>query len=619
MISLKKSRLNSRALEIFGLILSIAAISLVLFGLPSDEPEIPNVAPVNEEFLKYQKEPRLFFMSSYTEDGYPLGLLPSPLDFSHLRYEPARGVMGLPNLFGLQTRNRVQFIKDQAKGQPAAWPASLPSSYDLRRQNKLTPVRDQGKCGSCWAFASYASLESFLRPAENWDFSEQNLIDRHGFDSGPCAGGNIFFATAYLTRWSGPLGEEDDPYVYLLSSGPPVKKHVQEFILVPARSDYLANDPLKQAVMTYGALYASMYFAGSSYNPANRTFFNPGIKEGLHAAAIVGWDENFDRYKFNPVPPGNGAFIVRNSWGTYWGEEGYFYVSYYDEFFAGMGPAAAVKAEIPTNYEVIYLYDELGWTSSLGYSGSDTGWSANIFTANSNIPLTGVSFNTAASSNNYEIYVYVDVAPNQPRSGTFAATKSGSVNFPGYVTIPLDKAVSLRPLQRFSIVVRLQTRNYNYPIPVERPFPNYSSRAMAQAGQSFLSSDGNSWSDLYTSWGGLFANSNVCVRAFAGYPPLYPPANVRSQKLENKFIFFKEYINRLTWQANPMNKTTIVKYKIYRKVKGTADKTFQLIVETGSSVFMYDDRGLKKGDLFSYWITAVDDLNRESEPAEVSN
>ena len=64
-------------------------------------------------------------------------------------------------------------------------------------------------------------------------------------------------------------------------------------------------------------------------------------------------------------PPGNGAFIVRNSWGTGWGDAGYFYVSYYDTNFGYGENAVFDDAEPTSNYNAIYQYDPLGWTDEL--------------------------------------------------------------------------------------------------------------------------------------------------------------------------------------------------------------------------------------------------------------
>lgn len=96
-----------------------------------------------------------------------------------------------------------------------------PASYDLRTiPGKVPPVRDQSSCGSCWTFATYGSLETFLRPTDTTDFSENNLRSRHGFDNGPCDGGNHWMSTAYLGRWEGPILETQDPYHEYVPTSP---------------------------------------------------------------------------------------------------------------------------------------------------------------------------------------------------------------------------------------------------------------------------------------------------------------------------------------------------------------------------------------------------------------
>jgi hypothetical protein len=100
---------------------------------------------------------------------------------------------------------------------------------------------------------------------------------------------------------------------------------------------------------------------------------------------------------------------------------------------------------------------------------------------------------------------------------------------------------------------------------------------------------------------------------------VFPPSNFKLQRLENNYIFFKEYINRLTWRPNPKNMTKIIRYKLSRKLKGAASGSYQLLAEVDGSVSSYDDRGLAKDVLYTYKITAVDEFGRESSPVAVSN
>jgi len=260
--------------------------------------------------------------------------------------------------------------------------------------------------------------------------------------------------------------------------------------------------------MTYGAAYTTMYWGNSCWNESNDAYYYTGTNYANHAVAIVGWDDDFLKTKFNaPNPPDNGAFIIRNSWGTGFGQNGYFYISYYD---SNIGKDNAVFMAEPTvNYNHVYQYDPLGWIVSYGY-GNNTGWFANIFTANSTEQIAAASFYAASPNSTYEINIYIDILAGQPRSGTPAGSKTGTLSSAGYHTIPFDSAILLTPGQKFSVVVKLSTPGYNYPIPLEYPYSGYSSAARANAGESYVSRDGNSWNDIT----GYYDNTNVCLKAF---------------------------------------------------------------------------------------------------------
>ncbi|MFH2068877.1 MAG: lectin like domain-containing protein [Candidatus Omnitrophota bacterium] len=458
----------------------------------------PTLAPLNPGFIEYQKNlQQNLFLPQATGEGHRLGFIPPPADLAHLKeqkvFQATRPLLGL-----------------------------VPS-HDLRALGKLTPVRDQGEYGTCWAFATFGSMESCLLPGEIRDFSESNLANltsffsSGGFDRDTWDGGNYFMSTAHLARWSGPINENDEPYPQYRNpvAGAQIQKHVQEVLFLPGRDSSADNDKLKQALMDYGAVYTSMYYGSPYYNALNKAYYYKGSAGSNHAVCIVGWDDNFDRNNFNPIgeifPPANGAFIARNSWGDGWGDNGYFYVSYHDSKI-GEWNAVFNNAEAAGNYGAVYQYDPLGWVNSGGY-GSDTAWFANIFTA-TNRNLGAVGFYAPADNSSYEIYVFTGVAPGSPVSGSLAGpATSGIITEAGYRTIALDTTVSLVFGQTFSVVVRLTTPGYAYPVVIEYPLAGWSSQATANPGESFVSSDGLSWDDITF----YSADTNVCLKAFSSY------------------------------------------------------------------------------------------------------
>jgi C1A family cysteine protease len=396
--------------------------------------------------------------------------------------------------------------------------AVYPATYDLRTTGKLTSVKDQGSCGSCWTFGSLGSLESFLKPGETRNFSEQDLNKNHGLTWAECEGGNSWITAAYLLRWSGPFNEPEIPYPYSSVATPttPVK-HAQRMMWGPSRTSYTANDDIKYFITTFGAADCSFYWSSGSYNATNKAYYINSTTSSNHEVAVVGWNDNYPAANFNSAPPGNGAFIVKNSWGTSWGEAGYFYVSYYDTSFGWI--TSFNNAESTTNYRGIYQYDPMGWVISYNYGGGYPNWTeiwgANIFTATSTETIGAVG--TYATDPNVQMtaYVYTNVTAGNPTSGTLAATKSYTAPYSGYYTIKLDTPVAITLGQKFSVVVKyyLNSLTQVWLCPVEEIWSGYSDGATSNPGESFMRNTSvGSWFDA----DGLAAETNICIKAYVG-------------------------------------------------------------------------------------------------------
>ncbi|HOT04425.1 MAG TPA: DUF2341 domain-containing protein, partial [Methanolinea sp.] len=462
--------------------------------IPDGEPQR---APLNPEFVSYIQA-QSNNTSFTTDEGYGLGIVPSPVD-----------------RFWMQGQV-LQFSENTI--------LSLPLSYDLRNYNRVTPVRNQGSCGSCWAFGTYGSTESVLKPGETWDFSENNLKNTHGFDYGSCAGGNYDMSTAYLTRWSGPITEAADPYNAGSSYSPPglsPVKHVQDVFYIPGRSSSLDNDNIKNAIMTYGGVATAFFWSDTYYSATNKNYYFSGSSsEDNHAITLIGWNDNYDRNNFKYIPNVNGAFLAKNSWGSSWGDGGYFWISYNDTRLARYFTNAVFFTEPLTNYDYIYQYDPLGWVSSVGY-GTNTAWGANKFTSPRNEQLEAIGFYTAAPNTAYEVYVHKNPTNGPLNTTGSASSKAGTINVSGYHSIPLSNPVPLKAGDTFSIVVKITTPGYNYPVPYEYPINGYSSQATSLPGQSYISPSGESgtWLDI-TSWQ---SNANVCIK---GYTKTWTPPPV---------------------------------------------------------------------------------------------
>ncbi|TGC09155.1 lectin like domain-containing protein [Methanolobus halotolerans] len=509
-----------------------------------------STVPINPEFIEYQKkleennEEQLnvdeqFSFNTFETDAnnqllpeisndiqdlqspegiiHPTGLIPSPIDLSYLSPVHMEELLTSEEYGDMPSSMSISTLSEEL----------YPSRYDLRDEGTVTEVKFQGTAGSCWAHASLASLESFLlrNNSENWDFSENNLKNKlviyemDGFDRlSHDAWGASLPTVAYLARWDGPVAESDDPYNDISpvsSSDLFVAKHVQEVLILPDLNH--SDDLFRWTISNYGAITVAMHEDTDFFNKENNTYYcYEEDVERNHAVSLVGWDDDFDRNKFTTAAPGDGAYIIKNSWSDNWGESGYFYISYYDSILGNNGALysngpylmnTVITAENVSNYDHIYQYDPLGWCLNYGY-GHTTATGANIFTAGSNEILEAVSFYTVDSNSFYNISIYLNPEDGPINNSGPVTVKNGSIPIAGYHTVDLDTHVSLSAGQNFSVVVTFTTPEYNYPAAVETAIPGYSSNANAERGQSYLSFDRSTWTDISEK------GMNICIKAF---------------------------------------------------------------------------------------------------------
>ncbi|MEI7827382.1 MAG: lectin like domain-containing protein, partial [Euryarchaeota archaeon] len=467
------------------------------------------ISPVSPAWTEYMAKQAAGTVATQTPDGKGLGNIPTPVDLSQVN-----------------------------AGKQSDYAATYPASYDLRNYGKVSPVGDQKQCGSCWTFATYGSLESYLRPGSTTQYSEKAMNNRNGFGYGCCNGGTWLMSTAYLARWgtttkywnggkiyTGPVTSTSDPYTTTYctdtsAAGSPAK-HVQKVVLLPAKTSALSNNAIKYGLQTYGALYTSFQWEGSSsgstyYKASTAAYYDGTTTGGNHAITIVGWNDNYAKTNFATKPAGNGAYICKNSWGTTWGKSGYFYVSYYDKNM-GKQTVAAFTAESTTNYKTNYQYDPLGWVSNYGFS-STTGWGANTYTAKAGgTTLKAVGFYAPVKNTAYTIKVYKDPSSTNPTSGTLVTTKTGTVSYVGYYTTALPKSVPLTAGHRFSVVIKFTTPGYNYPVPISMYKSGYTGNIPdSVVGHSFASKTGvsGSWSDYAKKYDPMYGIVND-IHAFA--------------------------------------------------------------------------------------------------------
>jgi len=377
-----------------------------------------------------------------------------------------------------------------------------PTSYNLVKLGYVTPVKDQNPAGTCWSFAACGSIESaiLVEGGSVVDLSENDIKDNSGFDLDPNnGGGHDYMAEAYLAR-GGVYLESDNPYDPL-HDGSVATGHPEYYVQEMLRFDSIDGDAeIKSALMTYGALSTSMYWDDSSYF-GNGTYWYTGDDTSTnHAVTLVGWDDN------KVVNGAKGAWLIKNSWGTDWGNGGYFWISYNDT-------AACKSAEAYCDVESITEDTNVYCWSTLGDCVDFTVDTAfNAYTADSDCSLSQVGFFTEVDGASYTVTVY-DTYSNGKLSKALG-TVSGTEEYEGYHTVDLASAIALAEGNDFYIRVTI-TNGGDYAYAADGAYSGYSSQATASAKQSYYSMDGGAtWYDLYDPSGNdPTTTCNFCIYA----------------------------------------------------------------------------------------------------------
>lgn len=497
------------------------AETAVTFAAGGIEP-MSQLAPINPEYLEYLRD---------KSNGGRNGYIPSTLDLSYLAQSAAQQ----PQLY-----------------------AMLPSSYDLRDTGLVGPVRDQGYFGTCWTFSALGAAESsLLRQFSSLDLSESHLAWfsymgqaeqglRYPRITDPFdEGGNDTISVGTLAAWKGPVTEETLPYPASGTADVPnysdkeslryaADYHLQDAYFMNVSTDgtsgaVTGNDSIKALLMEQGALAVSYH--SPDIGQTDVAIYNSKPLDTNHAVLMVGWDDNYSRDNFTrgAKPQNNGAWLIRNSWGSSVQDGGYFWLSYEDKTIRD---ATAYLLESKDNYTNNYQYDITGWGDSISadtfYSTDQAqkyGYISNIFTAKGNEQLEAVGFYTTDLGSEYEISVYTDVTDGQPASGQLVLDRqTGSEPYVGYHTIELDTPVPLSANENYAVVVKLTNPTYAYPLATELYTAGYNDDPPAASGKSFYSADGVQWQSSTSLYYNLsdycFYSTNLCLKAFTNPLPM---------------------------------------------------------------------------------------------------
>jgi len=326
-----------------------------------------------------------------------------------------------------------------------------------------------------------------------------------------------------------------------------------------------STEVLKSYIQTYGPIYTSMYAGSSnawsaefqSYN-GSYTLYHPGAETPNHAVLIVGWDDTL------PHAGGQGAWIVKNSWGTSWGgtcgygsQRGYFTIAYGSASIGAYSSFVSDWDEFDADGDLLMM-DEGGYTGSVGYMNT-TIWGLCKFVPTQNWEVNRVEFWTLDATTDVDVYIYDTFAANSV-SGLLTSRLNSSFALAGYHSVELTTPLHIEQGNDIYAVVKITNASGVYPLAFDTVGPK-------TAGYSAISPNGSYFS--------LFSNGDVGIRLRVS-PTLTCGASSEAPGVSSAIDTPADgggFVN-LSWQRSVYDtdgsSPRIRVYRVWRKLPGAA-------------------------------------------------
>lgn len=364
---------------------------------------------------------------------------------------------------------------------------ALPEHFDLRETGMVSPVKNQGNYNTCWAHSSASSAESsIISSVPDIDLSEMHTAyyawyDPHSKEADKPwevidQGGT---SSRVINIWSnrhGPVLEERLPY---MSGDFEDRLHVDESLYTKPdytmrnayrldhdreRSDFEAvNEQIKQLVYSGHGVEVAFFSDEDNTNYIDHTSNTKrAARFANHAVTIVGWDDNMSAGLFKNSPEGNGAWLVKNSWGMNNNDDGYIWISYYDRSINDF-----VAYELDENDKHAYELSLDDYTPTQNLNEKDLSL-LNFYKAPQDMDIEAIGTYILEPGTNYEIKIYKGRKLPYPSANLEpCCVTSGTAQMTGYLTFDLSSSVFVEKDEDFSVEVRLFTDEITPIFPVE--------------------------------------------------------------------------------------------------------------------------------------------------------
>ena len=454
-----------------------------------------------------------------------------------------------------------------------------PSRYSSAELGYTSKVDDQGSANVCWAFTQNEVIETYVAKTtgEKVDLSEQTMKFEtsdeyntlYGHDRGANDGGNEHMSMAYLTR-GGTTLEADEPFSESdeRSIIPSRLKYrgvltSQPILVFDESSQALALSHIKKLVYENGAVGSSVcYMPSTSYEDAKRIayYYNGPEASPNHSVTIVGWDDNYSRNNFVQKPAGDGAFIVKNSWGRYHngGTTDLVYVSYYDKFIWQEVFSSTFEMQNDI-YDNIYQYDHQGYTGKYWFDGdSDIMYATKYKKSSPGESVSAVSVYVTDPDTKIEVYV-------NSRDGSadekykFTKTCEKTFEYAGYYLMEFSPVEITG--DEFCVAIRV-INSSGACFPVRENLGNFVKNATQKKDTCFVSYDGFANMTALEDFGNVsftMRKTMLVMKAFT--------KNTSFSLRDSSLIF--EDVSKDAWYKPDVD--FAITYNIFN---GTSDKTF---------------------------------------------